>query len=409
MDMADDDFRLPGEPTHPGESDLGAGNDDEATTRSTTGAAEPAADKAEAAPVERPSEPLTDPLPDPLDRSRPFADNEPEPRESRSLKEAWPIAGAPAPAAPEAPVTEASDTDAPASALPSAQHFQDLIALRREAEESAAAALHERREATSQASRIIEEAMRASETLQSEARQDLERRRATAEAEAAAILERARAEAAEIVRAGENDVREAQRLRLEASAERERINTELERIRRTAQEELFAEANRHAARMDEIRTRVLHGVEAITGGLREPARDALPAMSPAPEPRAADVRPPDSQSGSQSASRPYSQADGPSRDDAQPEPAAAAPTPATFTVSAPPAPEPVAEPDPAPAAFWGTPEPAGTTPAVTPPPGIPADAPITPYTPAATDSSATRETVDERVDRGKRGWRSRRS
>lgn len=159
---------------------------------------------------------------------------------------------------------------------PSAQHFQDLIALRREAEESAAAALSERREATSQASRIIEEAMRAAEMLQTEAQQALEQHRSAAEAEAAAILERARAEAAEIVQGGANDVLEAQRLRREAAAERDRVNSELDRLRRTAQEELFSEANRHAARMDEIRTRVLHGVEAATAGVRDTAWESAP-------------------------------------------------------------------------------------------------------------------------------------
>lgn len=171
------------------------------------------------------------------------------------------------------PSTSVPDTVA---APPSAQHFQDLIALRREAEESAAAALSERREATSQASRIIEEAMRAAEMLQLEAQQALDQHRTAAEAEAAAILERARAEAAEIVQGGANDVLEAQRLRREAAAERDRVNAELDRLRRTAQEELFSEANRHAARMDEIRTRVLHGVEAATTGVRDTVWESGP-------------------------------------------------------------------------------------------------------------------------------------
>lgn len=341
--------------------------------------------------AERQSEPLTDPLPDPLDESRPLEETA-APTETRSLRESWPMPGPSASTDASAAGPAAGEQRAPAAEMSgsSAQHFQDWIALRREAEESAAAALHERREATSQASRIIEEAMRASEALQAEAQQELDRRRTAAESEAATILASARAEAAEIVRAGENDVAEAQRLRSEASAERERINGELERIRRTAQEELFAEANRHAARMDEIRTRVLHGVEAITGGLREPVREPLAAVEPSPA-RTTEVR--------------------------SPVVAEAPADPAPLTVHAPPAQERAAEPESAPASFWGTTDPAPatqatrTTPTVTPPPGIPADAPITPYTPSSSDAAAgrDRDSADEHLNRGKRGWRSRRS
>lgn len=357
------------------------------TDRDLPSAGPAEAEDAPASVADRPSEPLTDPLPDPLDESRPL-EEAPVPAETRSLRDSWPMpepsasTETPAAAGPAA----AGGPEAAEASVSSAQHVQDWIALRREAEEAAAAALHERREATSQASRIIEEAMRASEALQAEAQQELDRRRSAAESEAATILASARAEAAEIIRAGENDVAEAQRLRSEASAERERINSELERIRRTAQEELFAEANRHAARMDEIRTRVLHGVEAITGGLRDPARDPLPGAEPALASRTTELR--------------------------QPAVAEAQAQPSTV-VHAPPAPEPADDAEPAPASFWGTTEPGPAPQApqvVTPPPGIPADAPITPYTPGSSDRPATRDTADdEHVNRGKRGWRSRRS
>lgn len=272
----------------------------------------------------------------------------------------------------DASVPPPADPEPTASSVaPSAQTFQDLIALRREAEESAAAALVERREATTQASRIIEEAMRASESLQAEAQRKLDEQRGAAEAEAATILQQARAEAAEIVKAGENDVLEAQRLRAEANAERERLNSELEKIRRTAQEELFAEANRHAARMDEIRTRVLHGVEAATDGLRDAVRDSA-ARSDAAFEGASFLQPV--------------------------EPAPAIPAGPVVAPAAATAPEPApVVPEPP---VWEVPA----------APVVPPAAPITPYEPggAGARSAPTGQDAPAEEHR-RRGWRSRRS
>jgi vacuolar-type H+-ATPase subunit H len=311
------------------------------------------------------------------------------------------------PAADEEPAPAPSSSDEPergTTPAPSAQHFQDVIALRREAEEAAAAALSERREATSQASRIIEEALRAAENLHADAQRSLDEKRTAAETEASTILERARAEAAEIIKAGENDVLEAQRLRREAGAERDRLNAELERIRRTAQEELFAEANRHTARMDEIRTRVLHGVEAATDSLRASDRGVTRADG---EPAAVEARP-------TFVTPPPA------------EPAAA--QPATQTAAQPAAPEPTREPTREPTHVWSPPQPAPapaapTAPAApaptaedllsslggtTPAPGIPANAPITPYTPGSSSAPAVSPDHDRDDEpHRKRGWRRR--
>lgn len=282
---------------------------------------------------------------------------------------------------PSAPAAAAVPEPAPQGQLPSAQQFQDVIALRREAEEAAAAALEERREATAQASRIIEEAMRAAEALHADAQQGLDARRSAADAEAQRIVELAREEAAEIVKRGEDDVLEAQRLRREATAERERLNSELERIRRTAQEELFAEANRHTARMEEIRTRVLHGVEAVTAEIRGGERrepDALPGhVEPAPRHGAAPsyVVPP------AAAADP-------------------APVPTQPVVIDPPAAEPAATNPPVSRTERYSPldDPAPVispviTPVITPAP---------PVQPTRTDPAG------EAPDRSRRGWRSRR-
>lgn len=295
------------------------------------------------------------------------------------------------PTAPQPPVTP---TEAPATGA--AQQFQDVIALRREAENAAEAALSERREATSQASRIIEEAMRAAETLRLESERDLELQRSAAQTEAAVILERARTEASEIIRAGEHDVLEAQRLRREAATERDQINAELERIRRTAQEELFAEANRHASRMEEIRTRVLHGVEAVTGPLRGPLHDpaeqrtdggygdavtrSAPAayLPPAPEPR------------------PEAAAEASREQVSEPTPE---PTPERTS-------EPTYQPSYDPFATNPPVEPAVTPGVVADPPPVEPRQYSTPVPPPSVNPS--NDTRDE-PDRGRRGWRSRRS
>lgn len=290
------------------------------------------------------------------------------------------------PAAPEPPPTP---TETPATG--SAQHFQDVIALRREAENAAEAALSERREATSQASRIIEEAMRAAETLRAESERELEQQRTTAQSEAAVILERARSEAAEIIKAGEHDVLEAQRLRREAATERDQINAELERIRRTAQEELFAEANRHAARMDEIRTRVLHGVEAVTGALRGPLHDPVVPRS---EGGYGDAV-------TRSAPAAYL----PPAPEPTHEPAAEqAPQPTPESTY-----QPTAEPT-----YQPTYDPfAKSTPAEPVVPGVVADPP--PVEPRQYSSPVPPPSVNpsndapDEPDRGRRGWRSRRS
>lgn len=330
--------------------------------------------------------------------------------------------------------------DRPASSLPevvatppTAQHFQDLIALRRQAEESAAAALSERREATSQASRIIEEAMRAAEMLQTEARQTLEQHRSAAETEAAAILERARAEAAEIVQAGAHDVLEAQRLRREAAAERDRVNSELERLRRTAQEELFSEANRHAARMDEIRTRVLHGVEAATVGVRDTVWEstsrpggrfgdsftgnvsgpsAAAYLSSTPEP----VADPSALDAPSAQSAPAGDpADPAASQPAAPEPAYA-PVPEPEPVPEPPAPEPTDDDDSS-----SFPWLSGETPAASPaddqvvsPESFVTSPPPTPQRDQVEGqgSAPVQPPADSRWERPeprRRGWRSRRS
>ncbi|NHA01309.1 hypothetical protein G5V59_19560 [Nocardioides sp. W3-2-3] len=285
------------------------------------------------------------------------------------------------------PPVDALDTSVPppadpepaaSSVVPSAQTFQDLIALRREAEESAAAALVERREATTQASRIIEEAMRASESLQAEAQRKARRaarcRRGGGRHDPGAGPHRGRRD-----RQGRGERRPggpatARRGQRRARAPQQRAWRRSAAPRRRS---LFAEANRHAARMDEIRTRVLHGVEAATDGLRDAVRDSA-ARSDAAFEGASFLQPV--------------------------EPAPAIPAGPVVAPAAPAAAATAAAPEPAPV----VPEPpVWEVPAA---PVAPPAAPITPYEPGSAGARIAptgQDAPDEEPRR--RGWRSRRS